>query len=354
MNSPKISGKESWKQKIRDYPIALEISEQRGCLAVAGIKGDLLIYSAEDGKLLNRWQTEQGGLTAMALLEKSGILATGGENGTVKFWKLENGKLVRTETLGDQWVDFMEYSRDGKLAFGSGRKVRVESADGTCLIEEAYDSPVREACFNTDGSLIFFASTKGIRSKVIETKASGREFPFDISPYRMTISPDGNWLACGLSDMSVRFFDLLRESKESLAIGPFRHKPRLMSWSPGSHRFATADGSRVYLVDQEQLARNAEAENPPGEVSREPIQPLELHREIVTALSFHPTRNILAIGYSDGRITLRDTNNELTIFEAYISDSEVNHLLWSNSGEQLFVTCDEGSISAFTLKKELI
>ena len=84
------------KFERQDGPItALAISPDGGRLAVGAEAGDVRIYETETGKLVARCTGHEGGIFALQFMPDGATLATGGFDGTIRIYDM-NGKLARS------------------------------------------------------------------------------------------------------------------------------------------------------------------------------------------------------------------------------------------------------------------
>jgi WD40 repeat protein len=109
------------------------------CNSHNGSDPSTYVYSTVTGKLLARWQGEQGTATALAFSPDSRLLATGGYDGTILIWKIpeEDGlpaKLSKEETAALWQALADDAARANRALFG----LAAAPAQAIALIQERF------------------------------------------------------------------------------------------------------------------------------------------------------------------------------------------------------------------------
>ncbi|MFB9442836.1 Hsp70 family protein [Dactylosporangium vinaceum] len=192
---------------------------------------------------------------AVAFNPKSATLATGSGDGTGRIWDLDRNQSTHTLSGHQVAVWSVAYSGDGKTLATGGNEGAVRlwnAADGRFLrAMTAHDGPVQALAFSPDGAVV---ASGGDDGKVRLWKAA------DGSP--LTAADDG-WSVSGLA------------------------------FSPDGRYLATVDENGTFRLRDSTTA---------GQVRKLPP------RQDVTAyaVAFSPDSKLLAMGTSEGQVTLYD------------------------------------------------
>ena len=245
------------------------------------------------------------GILAVALSRDGTLVAAGGCTGWIKIWDVETGHELHqldVSPIGNE-VHSLVFSNDGRQLIGSGRtgtavwsvedkrtlrewrgeKYSVLGPSGKSIVTlgrgiRAYDlesgeirythsipsPPGWRLAVSRDGS--FIAVSLDTRGAPLERKnefirlidaASGKtvrilkskihrdyeDKDYVTSVYGIAFSPDGNWLACGGGNKTVRIWDV--ESGEELLVFPHAHQVFAVEFSPDGRWLASAGGHWV-------------------------------------------------------------------------------------------------------------
>lgn len=156
-------------------------------------------------------------INAIVISPGGDILASGSNDKSIKLWSLPDGVLLKTLEGHTGSVESIAISPDGKtLASGSGDDLTIKlwSLPDGKLINTLYDyqnsdKSISALAFNPDGKILAYASWNQIKifsfldGKLIKTLTGHTKKINTIA-----ISPDGNVLASGSSDCTIKLWSL--------------------------------------------------------------------------------------------------------------------------------------------------
>lgn len=278
-------------------------------------------------------------LSAVAGPNGTGLL-TGGDDGRVMHCQPDGLTELVAEAPGF-WIDHVAASAaSGALAWNAGRMVHLKSADGR---PHAWAAP------STPGALLF--DRRGRRLAVAHyggvslwlPKSDGetvRKLDWKGSHIALTWSADGKYIVTGMQENSIHGWRLADGAE--MRMSGYSGKPRSMSWSRDNKWLATSGAPAVVIWP-------FSAGGPWGKAPDE----IGLRKASVTQAAFHPRRNALACGYSDGCavLFLREERTEMELLAP--TGAPVNALAWDRSGLVIMSGSEGGSAHLIDLSRVL-
>ncbi len=137
-------------------------------------------------------------------------MVTGKSDGRIQFWNTYTGALEVTLTKNKEWIRSMAYSQDGKLfAAGDGNQTihlwDAVTAEHKATFKTSYQA-VEALAFSPDSAMLACATHKEIYLWNLETDESMPTFGHEYIT-SLAFSPDGNILASGSSDTTIRLWN---------------------------------------------------------------------------------------------------------------------------------------------------
>ena len=180
---------------------------------------------------------------------------------------------------------------------------------------------LRIAVARYNGATLHFPAAAG---KPVELEWAGAHMA-------VTFSPDGNFLVTAMQENALHGWKLA-DAKHMRMTG-YPAKVKSMSWGPKG-RWLASSGAPAAIVWPFQAK-----DGPMGKA------PLELGTRgdvMVTAVGFHPTDEIVAIGYSDGMILAGRCADQKEVVLRRASKGAVNAVAWDNAGRRLAFGTEPG------------
>lgn len=275
--------------------MALAISPDRTQLISADSGGNVTLWRVSDGVRLQSWQAHLGSLSALAWSPEGTLLATGTLTGAMRIWE-RNGS--------SQWV--LKHTLNAAHDFGI---TGLAFASGTLLYSTGYDGKVRRWNPSTGTFLSeFMAHADGINS--------------------FALRPDNAQLATAGVDRTVRL------------------------WSPGTGTLQSSlnghadlvvgvgfvSGGYVLSGEIRGVLRLWQATT--GAPQGNPI----LHDRQIIRLEMAPSLDQVALGSSDGTITLRLMPTGIVGRSWSAHSAEVTGVAYSTDGSQLVSGGYDGAV----------
>lgn len=336
-----------WTQKIASHPVGIALQEGSPNGAMIGIEGEVYFFNPETGRMSKRIMAHKGGNTAIAANSLLSEFATGGEDGFIRLWGRQSQAPIWEHYLGKDWVEAIAASPVGHLAAGAGRALCVWNVERELILQRTMDHPIRHVHFMNHGTELLISTARQSLFITLNSNEVLTSFSYDASPFQTHVSPDELWLAAGMADMGVRLFNLRSISQEALGIGPFSNKPKHICWSPESRDLAAANGDRVYLINRTILATLAAENRHEAEDIRQALTPLDYVQGKTTALQFHGTEQVLAIGTDEGNLVVEDLEMKLPLLNVFVEGGAIVQLAWTADSDRLIYATESGSVGCF-------
>ena len=304
---PSVIGEEALRGGLALLPQSLSVVQsdaaieatafsQDGRLAIAGdARGHGIIWDAESGRVVGGW-SQDATINRLALNPAGTMLASASSDATVQLISLPAGKSVRRLSVPAPLWD-VAFSPDGRwLATASlSGEVRIWDVEsGQVLARLPHPSSVWQVAFSPDGRFLATACDDGVtrvwtlgtlqlQAQALSAGGGGvllrprRQLEQGASVSVLAFAPQGQWLATGGDDSSVRLWDLTSGQQ---VIRLFCDGPVVaLAFSP--------DGQRVAAGSLDATARVWAL--PAGTELA-----LEQHSAEVTAVAFAPDGNTVA------------------------------------------------------------
>lgn len=233
-----------------------------GRWGAAGMRsGDLLVWVPRGPRVRHRvLPAMKEKVTALALESNQGLLAAGGEQGALVLWSSRSGQILERFNVQDAGVTALAFSPDGKTLFAGGydQQVRYWDLDtgSPGVIGNHHDS-ITVIAISPDGQTIASGSLdETIRiwrdRKIHSVLRAHQAF---ISA--LAFSPTGRYLASGGVDHQIYLWDTTAQNKKPLALGAHNSLVTALTFSPDGRRLFSGgyDGTvRVWdMASQREL-----------------------------------------------------------------------------------------------------
>lgn len=310
-------------------PVSAEVNALgwlSGGTAAFGL-GDGTVVLARGGEA-RRVEAHPGGAVMVGACDGK-RLVTGGDDGRV----VATGPDGATALLGERgaaWIDALALHPSGAVAFAAGRTVVARDDKGR---EKTFEAPstARGLAFAPKGYRLAVAHYNGATLWYPNLQAEPELLDWKGSHLDVVWSPDGRFVVTSMQENSLHGWRL-QPDRGHMRMSGYAAKPRSLAWSFGGAWLATsgADAAVVWPFSSK--------EGPTGKAPRE----CGVRHARVTRVSFHPSVNVLAMGYEDGCVLLVrfEDGAELLVRRA-APGSGVSALAWDGAGGQLaFGTVD--------------
>lgn len=216
-------------------------------------------------------------------------LVTGGEDGKVLRIR-PDGSVGEVAGIGRKWVTSVAAGPRGAIAFASGRTAGVVLPDGARRdiqhprsVEGLAFAPrgLRLAVARYNGATLHFPAADG---KPVELEWAGAHMA-------VTFSPDGNFLVTAMQENALHGWKLA--DGRHMRMAGYPAKVKSLSWS-AKGKWLASSGAPAAIVWP--------FTGKDGPMGKAPVELGTRGDTLVTAVAFHPTEEIVAIGYADGMV----------------------------------------------------
>jgi WD40 repeat protein len=301
--------------------------------------GDVPFYAASSGVIHRLDMGEKvseahAGLLASVTDPLTNSIVTGGEDGRVCRIGADGSVSVVAEQPR-KWIATVAAGPSGAVAYAVGKVATVVTSDGKSrdfseqrTIEGLAFAPkgIRLACARYNGVTLHWAGTNGA--------------PVDLdwkgAHTMVTFSPDGRFLVTAMQENALHGWKLdgkPGEETRHMRMSGYPAKIKSWSWSPKG-KWLASSGAPAAIVWP-----FSAKDGPMGKA------PLELGTRaniLVTAVQFHPTDEVLAIGFMDGMILGVRLSDQKEALLRRPGKGGITSMAWSKSGRLLAFASDAG------------
>jgi WD40 repeat protein len=318
------------------YETGRRLAIGAGATAVHWI-GSETLFSLTDGTVLaaaregetRRIAAHDGMILSAALHPDGKRLVTGGDDGAVRTVS-PNGEIA---TLGEvrKWVDHLATSAaSGVIVAGVGKEAVVFKGDKESH-RFAHPSTIGGLALDAKGRRLAASHYGGATIRlVLAADDKGNALSWAGSHLALTISPEGEYVITGMQENALHGWRL--PEKTDLRKDGYPTKTRSFSWDKRGRWLATSGANAAIVWPFVGKL---------GPQGKPPMQPGE-RDAMVTAVAFHPTDEVLAIGYSDGAALIVRLADQMGMELDEPSEGAVSALAWSPDGGQIALADEAG------------
>lgn len=301
--------------------------------------GDVPFFAASSGAVHRLDMGEKvseahAGLLASVADPLTNSIITSGEDGRVCRIAADGSVSVVAEQPR-KWIATVAAGPSGAVAYAIGKVATVVTSDGKSrdfseqrTIEGLAFAPkgLRLACARYNGVTLHWAGTNGA--------------PVDLdwkgAHTMVTFSPDGRFLVTAMQENALHGWKLdgkPGEETRHMRMSGYPAKIKSWSWSPKG-KWLASSGAPAAIVWP-----FSAKDGPMGKA------PLELGTRaniLVTAVQFHPTDEVLAIGFMDGMILGVRLSDQKEALLRRPGKGGITSMAWSKSGRLLAFASDAG------------
>ena len=224
-------------------------------------------------------------------------------------------------------ITVLAASPDGKtVAYAWGMQVYISAAseDAPRIIPAA--SLVGALAFSPDGQTLAIACVDGLsRWSMQALDQPPIETPLTGTPLSLTWHPDGSWLSVSMAD---GFYLIDAQQNQAMRRANFPAPPRYAIFSRVTNTVVASGAFRVAawdLADQQAVLTGK-----PGLV-------------LVSAVATCPNRNLVAVGYANGLLSLAEIGQPSEILLREDTGAAITAMEWSPNGTYLALAGSDGS-----------
>jgi WD40 repeat protein len=276
----------------------------------------------------------EGGVLCAALAEHGASLVSGGDDGCLRLTR-SNGATSLLHR-GDRWIDAVACSSTGFVAWTSGKQLYLATlgSDGPFRQLEL-GSTCRSLAFDVAGTKLAVAQYSGVLIVDLdEPSSNGRRLEWAGAHLAVAWSPDGRFVVSSMLENELHVWRVENPSDEEPVHGRmagYNLRPLSLAWT-GDGRLVTSGADCVVLWP---------FDGPKGPVGRAP-EVFGQSPAPVKCVACHPSGVVVALGYSDGAISLASLKQEDLVMIRYPDGHPISAVAFNEDGDRLGFASDDG------------
>lgn len=269
------------------------------------------------------------GLLAAAPSLDGTALVTGGEDGRVCVVS-PDGTVEEIAAISRKWVTALAAGPRGAVAFASGRTAWVRLPDGA-LRELQHPRSVEGLAFAPKGMRIAVARYNGATLHFPAAEGKPAELEWAGAHTGVTFSPDGNFLVTMMQENALHGWKL--SDGRHMRMAGYPAKVKSLSWSARG-RWLASSGAPAAIV-WPFLTKD-------GPIGKAPAELGTRGDSMVTAVAFHTTDEIVAIGYADGMVLAARVADQKEVLLRRPGKGAITSLAWDGEGRRIAFGSEAG------------
>lgn len=292
--------------------------------------GDQALFALGDGAVLaaaregetKRIAAHDGAILSACLHPGRQHLLTGGDDGRI-FTISPTGEAEPFAELR-KWVNHLASSSvSGVIAAAVGKEAII-FRDGRESHRFTYPSTVGGLALDGKGRKLAASHYGGATLRLaLAADDKGQTLAWSGSHLLITISPEAEYVITAMQENALHGWRM--PEKTDLRMDGYPAKTRSLSWDKRGRWLATSGAeSAIVWPFVGKL----------GPQGKTPLQPGQ-REALVTAVAFHPSEEVLAIGYADGAAILVRFSDQLGMELDEPGEGAVTALAWSADGKRI-------------------
>jgi WD40 repeat protein len=289
-----------------------------GSVRVVDTSSDLATAQAHDGAIL-----------CAALHPDGRRLLTGGDDG--RLTAVAPGGALETLAEYGKWIDHLvANAASGVIVAGVGKNAIV-LREGKESHRFTYPTTLGGLALDAKGRRLAASHYGGATIRyALMADDKGVTLPWQGSHLAVTISPDADYVVTGMQENSLHGWRM--PDKIDLRMDGYPAKTRSFAWDKRGRWLATSGANAAIVWPFVGKL---------GPQGKPPLQPGE-RQALVTAVAFHPSEEVLAIGYADGAAILVRFADQMGMELDEPGEGAVTALAWSADGKHVAIGDEAG------------
>lgn len=299
-----------------------------GSLALFALGDGGVVVTPREGENL-RIDTHDGAILCAALHPSGRHLVTGGDDGRLNLVSPDGG----VEALGEllKWIDHVVASpASGVIVAGVGKQAIV-FRDGREAHRFDHPSTIGGLALDAKGRRLAVSHYGGATLRyALMADDKGAALNWAGSHLAVTISPDAEYVVTAMQENALHGWRM--PEKTDLRMEGYPAKTRSFSWDKRGRWLATSGANAAIVWPFVGKL---------GPQGKAPLQRGE-RGALVTAVAFHPSEEVLAIGYADGAATAVRFADQTGMELDEPGEGAVSALAWSSDGKRIAIGDEAG------------
>jgi WD40 repeat protein len=287
-----------------------------------------VLVAAPDGETRSI-AAHEGAILSAALHPAGKSIVTGGDDG--RLVKVSgSGETSVIAELG-KWVDHLAASTvSGAIVAGVGKEAILFAKDRETH-RFLYPSTVGGLALDAKGRRLAVSHYGGVTLRyALMADDKGAELKWAGSHLGVTLSPDAEYVISAMQESSLHGWRM--PDKTDLRMEGYPAKTRSVSWDKRGRWLATSGANAAIVWPFVGKL---------GPQGKPPLQPGE-RDALVTAVAFHPSEEVLAIGYADGAAILVRLADQAGMELDEPGEGAVTALAWDAAGKRIAIGDEAG------------
>jgi len=276
-------------------------------------------------------QAHGGAILCATPHPRSDGLLTGGDDGCIALTLASGASEAFAPALSKKWIDHLVASpASGVVAAGVGKQAIIFD-DGIETHRFGYPSTIGGLALDAKGRKLAASHYGGATIRLaLAADDKGVSLPWSGSHLAVTLSPGAEYVITAMQENALHGWRL--PEKTDLRMDGYPAKTRSFSWDKRGRWLATSGAESAIVWP---FAGKL------GPQGKPPLQPGQ-RQALVTAVAFHPSEEVLAIGYADGAALLVRFADQLGMELDEPGEGAVTALAWSADGKRIAIGDEAG------------
>ncbi|MCP4182517.1 MAG: WD40 repeat domain-containing protein [Hyphomicrobiales bacterium] len=263
-------------------------------------------------------------------------LVSGGEDGMIcRLYADGSSNIVhQAET---KWIDKIATGPAGTIAYGSGRRGKIILKNDD-IREINIDRTIEGLAFAPKGMRLAISRYDGIELQWINSDSPNQFLQWKGAHTGVMFSPDGTYVISLMQENALHGWRL--RDKKHMQMTGYPSKVSSMSWSHKGKWLGTS-GAQAAIIWP--------FSGKDGPMGKAPRELGGMGKVMVTQVCFHPTAEMLAVGYENGMIMAVRIDDGQIVSLRREGHGTITAMNWDEAGTRLAFGSDEGEAGIITL-----
>ncbi len=255
-------------------------------------------------------------------------IITGGEDGKI-CQTTANGHTELLSQKERKWINNVAFGPQKAFAFSSARLAFVHV--GKEQQELPHERSIEGLAFAPKGLRLAVAHYNGVTLHWLSTQTSPTTLVWKGAHCGVTFSPDNRYVISTMQENALHGWRL--SDHQHLRMSGYPSKVKSWSWSVKGKWLATSGASAAIVWP---------FHTKDGPMGKTPLELGTRANALVSTVSCHPSKEIVAIGFNDGMILAAHFRDGKEILLRGDGKSAISALNWDQAGHNLTFGCENG------------